>query len=103
MFRLNLGIDFASGARIEVQSDHKLTTEQVEKDFESLGMDPDTVVLSGEKSNIGVARFVGVPDKETIAKVKRILKTNTDLIQMSAQFHRQSVRSWREMRCTQLL
>ena len=70
VFRLNLGIDFASGARI----DHKLTTEQVEKDFESLGMDPDTVVLSGEKSNIGVARFVGVPDKETIAKVKTYFK-----------------------------
>lgn len=74
VFRLNLGIDFASGARIEAQSDHKLTTEQVEKDFESLGMDPDTVVLSGEKSNIGVARFVGVPDKETIAKVKTYFK-----------------------------
>lgn len=74
VFRLNLGIGFASGARIEVQSDHKLTTEQVEKDFESLGMDPDTVVLSGEKSNIGVARFVGVPDKETIAKVKTYFK-----------------------------
>ncbi|MDO3660816.1 protein translocase subunit SecDF [Bacillus sp. C28GYM-DRY-1] len=74
VFKLNLGIDFASGARIEVQSDHKLTTEQVEKDFESLGMDPDTVVLSGEKKNIGVARFVGVPDKETIAKVKTHFK-----------------------------
>ncbi|MCY9410718.1 protein translocase subunit SecF, partial [Bacillus inaquosorum] len=74
VFKLNLGIDFASGARIEVQSDHKLTTEQVEKDFQSLGMEPDTVVLSGEKSNIGVARFVGVPDKETIAKVKTYFK-----------------------------
>ncbi|MFT4399908.1 protein translocase subunit SecDF [Bacillus sp. SW14] len=74
VFKLNLGIDFASGARIEVQSDHKLTTEQVEKDFASLGMDPDTVVLSGDKSNIGVARFVGVPDKETIAKVKTYFK-----------------------------
>ncbi|MDY7430477.1 protein translocase subunit SecDF [Bacillus sp. V26] len=74
VFKLNLGIDFASGARIEVQSNHKLTTEQVEKDFASLGMEPDTVVLSGEKSNIGVARFVGVPDKETIAKVKDYFK-----------------------------
>ncbi|MCC8350949.1 protein translocase subunit SecDF [Bacillus sp. AF23] len=74
VFKLNLGIDFASGARIEVQSDHKLTTEQVEKDFASLGMEPDTVVLSGEKSNIGVARFVGVPDKETIARVKDYFK-----------------------------
>ncbi|MEG7380063.1 protein translocase subunit SecDF [Bacillus subtilis] len=74
VFKLNLGIDFASGARIEVQSGHKLTTEQVEKDFASLGMDPDTVVLSGDKSNIGVARFVGVPDKETIAKVKTYFK-----------------------------
>ncbi|MER0467071.1 protein translocase subunit SecDF [Bacillus cabrialesii subsp. cabrialesii] len=74
VFKLNLGIDFASGARIEVQSDHKLTTEQVEKDFQSLGMDPDTVVLSGEKSNAGVARFVGVPDKDTIAKVKTYFK-----------------------------
>ncbi|MBJ7897096.1 protein translocase subunit SecDF [Bacillus atrophaeus] len=74
VFKLNLGIDFASGARIEVQSDHKLTTQQVEKDFTSLGMKPDTIVLSGEKSNIGVARFVGVPDKETVAKVKDYFK-----------------------------
>ncbi|CAN2249861.1 protein translocase subunit SecDF [Bacillus vallismortis] len=74
VFKLNLGIDFASGSRIEVQSDHKLTTEQVEKDFASIGMDPDTIVLSGDKSNIGVARFVGVPDKETIAEVKTYFK-----------------------------
>lgn len=54
VFKLNLGIDFASGARIEVQSDHKLTTQQVEKDFTSLGMKPDTIVLSGEKAISGL-------------------------------------------------
>ncbi|MCY8603274.1 protein translocase subunit SecDF, partial [Bacillus sonorensis] len=74
MFRLNLGIDFSSGSRIEVQSDHKLSTEQLEKDFEQVGLAPDSILLSGEKDNHGVARFVGVPNQKKIAEVKDYFK-----------------------------
>lgn len=74
VFKLNLGIDFSSGSRIEVQSDHKLTTQQLEKDFEQVGLDPDSIVLSGEKNDHGVARFVGVPNQKKIAEVKDYFK-----------------------------
>ncbi|MEC1261401.1 protein translocase subunit SecDF [Bacillus swezeyi] len=74
VFRLNLGIDFSSGSRIEVQSEHKLTTEQLEKDFGQVGLDPDSIVLSGQKTNHGVARFVGVPNQKKIAEVKSYFK-----------------------------
>ena len=38
VFKLNLGIDFSSGSRIEVQSDHKLTTQQLERTLNKSGL-----------------------------------------------------------------
>lgn len=70
VFKLNAGIDFASGTRVDIQSDHKLSTEQVEQDFKKLDLETDSVVLSGQKENQAAARFVGVPNKEKIAEVK---------------------------------
>lgn len=49
IFKLNAGIDFASGTRVDIQSDHKLSTEQVEQDFKKLDLETDSVVLSGQK------------------------------------------------------
>lgn len=74
IFKLNLGIDFASGARIDVQSNHALTAQQVEKDFDSLGMDPENIVLSGKENHVAAARFVGEPSKEKIAEIKTYFK-----------------------------
>lgn len=51
IFKLNAGIDFASGTRVDIQSDHKLSTEQVEQDFKKLDLETDSVVLSGQKEN----------------------------------------------------
>ncbi|WP_426551340.1 protein translocase subunit SecDF [Bacillus pumilus] len=74
IFKLNAGIDFTSGTRIDIQSDHKLSTEQVEQDFKKLDLETDSVVLSGQKENQAAARFVGVPNKEKIAEVKDYFK-----------------------------
>ncbi|MED1749016.1 protein translocase subunit SecDF [Bacillus zhangzhouensis] len=74
IFKLNAGIDFASGTRIDIQSDHKLSTEQVEQDFKKLDLETDSVVLSGQKENQAAVRFVGVPNKEKIAEVKDYFK-----------------------------
>ncbi|ALC81825.1 MULTISPECIES: protein translocase subunit SecDF [Bacillus] len=70
VFRLNLGIDFSSGARIEVQGKQPLTVEQLEEDFTNVDMDPESIVLSGDRKETGVARFVGVPDQQKIAEIK---------------------------------
>ncbi|APT50375.1 MULTISPECIES: protein translocase subunit SecDF [Bacillus] len=74
IFKLNAGIDFASGTRVDIQSDHKLSTAQIEQDFQKLDLDTDSVVLSGQKENQAAARFVGVPNKEKIAEVKDYFK-----------------------------
>ncbi|MBD1381234.1 protein translocase subunit SecDF [Metabacillus arenae] len=70
VFRLNLGIDFASGTRIEILSDKPLTAEEVETELNSLDVEVNEVVLSGENNEVGVARFVGVLSQEKIAEVK---------------------------------
>ncbi|MFJ5715498.1 protein translocase subunit SecDF [Neobacillus sp. NPDC093127] len=70
VFRLNLGIDFSSGTRVEIQSKTPLTTTQVEKAFEKLHLKTDDVVISGDKKQIGAARMVGVLSKDEIAHLK---------------------------------
>lgn len=70
VFRLNLGIDFASGTRVEVQADKSLTTQEVNDEMEKLGLEADDVVLAGNNNEIGVARFIGVLDQQEIAEVK---------------------------------
>lgn len=70
VFRLNLGIDFASGTRVEVQADNSLTTQQVNDEMEKLGLEADDIVLAGNNNEIAVARFIGVLDQQKIAEVK---------------------------------
>ncbi len=70
VMRLNLGIDFASGTRIEVGSDQSLTAEEVEKEFAELDLEAKDIVLSGNNNQIAVARLIGVLDKNEIAEVK---------------------------------
>ncbi len=69
-FKLNLGIDFASGTRIEVVSDKSLTAQEVEDEMNKLDLEVDDVVLAGNNNEIGVARFIGVLDQQKIAEVK---------------------------------
>jgi protein-export membrane protein SecD/preprotein translocase SecF subunit len=70
VFRLNLGIDFTSGTRVEILAKEALTTEQVKSDFEKFDLQSDDIVISGEAKNIGVARFKGVFSKAEIAELK---------------------------------
>ncbi|MBI0576471.1 protein translocase subunit SecDF [Neobacillus cucumis] len=74
MFRLNLGIDFSSGTRVEVQSSTPLTTQKVEDAFSKLNLEPDDVVISGNKNQIGAARLIGVLSKDQIANLKTQFK-----------------------------
>jgi protein-export membrane protein SecD/preprotein translocase SecF subunit len=74
MFRLNLGIDFASGTRVEILSDSKLTAEQVKNELDKVDLETDDIVISGENGEIGVARFKGVLSKEEISDLKSHFK-----------------------------
>ncbi|MFC4404009.1 protein translocase subunit SecDF [Gracilibacillus xinjiangensis] len=72
VFRLNVGIDFTSGSRVEVLADQSLTVEEIEADYEELGLTPSVpVVLSGDNNNIAVARFVDELSQEKVAEVRQ--------------------------------
>lgn len=70
VFRLNLGIDFTSGTRVEILSKEPLSSDIVSEEFGKLGMETNDIVISGDKENIGVARFKGELSKSDISKVK---------------------------------
>lgn len=74
IFKLNLGIDFSSGTRVEVDAGQTLTTEEMKSDLESAGMPTDDIVLSGDKQEIGVARYKGFMSKDEIAELKDYFK-----------------------------
>ncbi|WP_199445828.1 protein translocase subunit SecDF [Bacillus weihaiensis] len=70
VFKLNLGIDFESGTRVEVLATESLTAQDVEDEMKKLDLEVDDVVLAGADNEIGVARFIGVLDQQKIAEVK---------------------------------
>jgi SecD/SecF fusion protein len=74
MFRLNLGIDFSSGTRIEILADKALTTAEVKDALVEVNIDTDDIIISGNDKEIGVARYKGVLTKDEIANLKSDLK-----------------------------
>ena len=57
IFKLNLGIDFSSGTRVEIQAEQPLVSEEIIDYLEEIGHPSSDIVISGETSNIGVIRF----------------------------------------------
>ncbi|PAK42852.1 protein translocase subunit SecDF [Peribacillus simplex] len=79
VFRLNLGIDFTSGTRIEIASKDVLTTQQVNTEMEKVGIDEEDIKdvrLAGQDNKNAVVRTVGVLDKQEIAELKDHFKKN---------------------------
>jgi protein-export membrane protein SecD/preprotein translocase SecF subunit len=72
--KLNLGIDFASGTRVEVLSPSPLHAEELIDEFKKLDLEPKDVVLSGNNKEIGVVRFIGVLNQKQISEVKNHFK-----------------------------
>ncbi|WP_188206261.1 protein translocase subunit SecDF [Alkalibacillus aidingensis] len=69
VFGLNLGIDFESGSRVQVLSEQSLTTEEINEEFGTLGMEPTQVVLAGDYEDQAMVRFDRVLDQDEIAEV----------------------------------
>lgn len=55
IFRLNLGIDFTSGTRADIETNGEATVEEVEEELGTLGVPPDSTTTSGE--SVVVARY----------------------------------------------
>ncbi|GGI40209.1 protein translocase subunit SecDF [Mammaliicoccus stepanovicii] len=70
IFKLNLGIDFTSGTRVDLQSDNAIKTEQVSKDFKQMGLEPSQVTTSGSGNKMATVQFKDALNKTEIQKVK---------------------------------
>lgn len=74
VFKLNLGIDFSSGTRVEVMAKEPINIEQFEKDLAVVGHDVKDIVISGDNKEIGVARFQEEFTQEQVNTFKNELK-----------------------------
>lgn len=70
VFRLNLGIDFTSGTRVEIMANQPITSDEIKNELQSINLPSDEIVLSGNQKDIGVVRYKGVLSKNEIAKLK---------------------------------
>lgn len=57
VFKLNLGIDFSSGTRVEIKSDTALVQEEVKDYLDEIGFANEDVVISGDDQTIAVMRY----------------------------------------------
>ncbi|WP_397539439.1 protein translocase subunit SecDF [Rummeliibacillus pycnus] len=70
IFKLNLGIDFTNGSRVEVTSNHALTKEDVKTYVDKIGFSSDDIVISGNKNDRAVIRYKEDLSKDDIKKIK---------------------------------
>jgi SecD/SecF fusion protein len=57
IFKLNLGIDFSSGTRVEILSNEPTTQEEMADYLEKIGFPADELVISGENKDTAVATY----------------------------------------------
>ncbi|HSO57074.1 MAG TPA: protein translocase subunit SecDF [Paenisporosarcina sp.] len=74
VFRLNLGIDFSSGTRVEILSEDSLTKEELTTYLESIDQPSEDIVLSGDNQEIGVIRYKDEFSQEEINALKSRIK-----------------------------
>ncbi|WP_342598481.1 protein translocase subunit SecDF [Psychrobacillus sp. FSL H8-0483] len=70
VFKLNLGIDFSSGTRVQINSETPLTQEIVSEKIESIGLSSEDIVLSGENGDSAVVRYKEEFSQEEIKTLK---------------------------------
>lgn len=72
IFKLNLGIDFTSGTRADIQVTDGVSSEVVNNELKELGIAPESISISG--SNTVVARYATDLNKEEVAKIQSYFK-----------------------------
>ncbi|PTG72685.1 protein translocase subunit SecDF [Staphylococcus chromogenes] len=74
IFKLNLGIDFTAGTRIDAESNHALKQADVEKKMDSIGLKPDQLSIGGNNYTKASMQFKHDLSKEEVSKVKSTIK-----------------------------
>ncbi len=77
---LNLGIDFASGSKITVQSQTAIVTDELAQIFINNGYTASNIRLEGDSKNIATATFTDAIEQTKLEKIKADIKAkyNTD-------------------------
>jgi len=75
IFRLNLGIDFASGTRVTFESKTAVTKQIVNEELEKLGLEAESTTISENGGKAGSIAFKGVLSKDQIKKLKKEFTT----------------------------
>ena len=65
IFKLNLGIDFSAGTRVDIDSDTKLSQPKVERTMKDMGLTPDRVQINGSDNKQATVQF-----KKDLSKMK---------------------------------
>lgn len=73
VFKLNLGIDFSSGTRVEILSEDSLTKDELSTYLESIDYPAEDIVISGDNKEIGVIRYKDDFGQEEINNMKRTI------------------------------
>ncbi|MFJ8237320.1 protein translocase subunit SecDF [Ureibacillus sp. NPDC094379] len=74
IFKLNLGIDFSSGTRVEVLTEETLTEDRVSNYMEELGYPSDDISISGENKNIAAIQYKEDFSQAEILQLKEDMK-----------------------------
>lgn len=70
IFKLNLGIDFASGTRVDVKSSQTINVEELKSTLDKAGVPSDNISLAGNDSENAVVLYKDALNKEQIQNVK---------------------------------
>lgn len=73
IFKLNLGIDFTSGTRVDFQAEQRLQQTQIEKKMEDIGLKPNQMSIGGDKEQNASMQYKRDLTKEEISKLKSTL------------------------------
>jgi protein-export membrane protein SecD/preprotein translocase SecF subunit len=74
ILHLNLGVDFTSGSRMEINSNKPLTTQNIQTGLAKVNIQSDGIVISGKNNDTGVVRVKEVLSKNKIAEINTQFK-----------------------------
>jgi len=74
IFKLNLGIDFSSGTRVEVLTEETMTEDRVSNYMEELGYPSEDISISGENKNIAAIQYKEDFSQGEILQLKEDMK-----------------------------
>lgn len=73
VFKLNLGIDFTQGSRVDVKSEQTIDVKTLEKDLQTIDLADGTITLSGSDKNTAVVQYKEPLTKTQIDDLKNVI------------------------------